>query len=48
VTASQPTPNRLIRLGFAFRDSKASLIAIELDVFTLLFPAGWPKIDELA
>ena len=48
MTASQPTPDRLLRLGFAFRESKALLSAIELNVFTVLSAAGPLEIDELA
>ena len=48
MTASQPTPDRLVRLGFAFREAKALLSAVELDVFTVLSAAGPLEIDELA
>jgi Dimerisation domain len=30
------TPDRLVRLGVVFRESKTLLSAVELDVFTLL------------
>jgi hypothetical protein len=48
MTAPDPTPDRLVRLGFAFRESKILLSAIELDVFTVLSAAGPLEIDELA
>ena len=40
MTAAQPTPDRLTRLGFAFREAKTLLSAIELDVFTVLSAEG--------
>jgi hypothetical protein len=43
-----PSPDRLVRLGFAFRESKALLSAIELDVFTTLSTHGPLGIDDLA
>ena len=41
-------PDRLVRLGFAFRESKTLLSAIELDVFTALSTHGPLGLDDLA
>lgn len=40
-------PDRLVRLGYAFREAKTLLSAVELDVFTVL-AAGRLGLDELA
>ena len=45
---ADPGPDRLVQLGFAFRESKTLLSAIELDVFTALSTHGPLGLDELA
>ena len=40
-------PDRLVRLGYAFREAKTLLSAVELDVFTVL-AGGRLGLDELA
>jgi len=41
------TPDRIVRLGFAFREAKTLLSAVELDVFTVLAD-GPLALDDLA
>jgi hypothetical protein len=47
-TIVDPGPDRLVRLGFAFREAKTLLSAIELDVFTALSTHGPLGLEELA
>lgn len=42
-----PAPDRVVKLGLAFRESKTLLSAIELDIFTIL-AAGPLELDVLA
>jgi hypothetical protein len=48
MTTANPGPDRLVQLGYAFREAKALLSAIELDVFTMLSMHGPLGLEELA